>query len=62
MLAVYCYPENRRKIPRYDGGAGFLGILVDFLAAGGRLRAWSGPRWPTVGDGGPRWALGGRDG
>ena len=38
------------------------GILVDFLAAGGRLRAWPGPRWAMVGDGGPGWAPGGRDG
>ena len=29
------------------------GILVDFLAAGGRLRAWPGLRWAMVGDGGP---------
>ena len=28
------------------------GILVDFLAAGGRLRAWPGPRWAMVGHGG----------
>ena len=36
------------------------GILVDFLAAGGRLRAWPGPRWAMVGH--ARRLLGGRDG
>ena len=35
---------------------GLAGILVDFLAAGGRLRAWPGPRWAMVGHG--WWALG----
>ena len=36
------------------------GILADFLAAGGRLRAWPGPRWAMVGH--ARRLLGGRDG
>ena len=43
---------EKAKIPGYDVGAGFLGILVDFLASGGRLRAWPGPRWAMVGHGG----------
>ena len=40
--------------------AELAGILVDFLAAGGRLRAWPGPRWAMVGH--ARRLLGGRDG
>ena len=60
MLAVFCCPPKRRKTPGYAGGAGLAGILVDFLAAGGRLRAWPGPRWAMVGH--ARRLLGGRDG
>ena len=52
MLAVYCCTPKRRKIPGYDVGAGFLGILVDFLASSGCLRAWPGPQWAMVGHGG----------
>ena len=43
---------EKAKIPGYDVGAGFLGILVDFLASSGCLRAWPGPQWAMVGHGG----------
>ena len=42
---------EKAKIPGYDVGAGFLGILVDFLASSGCLRAWPGPQWAMVGHG-----------
>ena len=58
MLAFFAVHRKGKKY--HVMLVALAGILVDFLAAGGRLRAWPGPRWAMVGH--ARRLLGGRDG